>query len=137
MKKIYSLKFPDKLLHIVNRNEDFDGRTDLVPNDQYLQMAAIRFPKNKKLRSHYHLWKNVEYEKYVAQESWIVIEGRVKVYYYDIDNELICSEIISRGDCTITLEGGHGYEILDDNTIIYECKTGPYYGQLIDKTFIE
>lgn len=137
MKKIYSLKNPDKLLHIVNYRTDITDRSDIVPDEHFLQIAAVKCSSDKKFKSHYHLWKPVEYEKNIAQECWIVIQGRVKIYYYDLDNEPLCSEIISSGDCSITLEGGHGYEILDDNTIIYECKTGPYYGQSIDKKFIE
>jgi len=40
------------------------------------------------------------------------------------------------GDASFTLYGGHTYEILEDDTIVYEYKTGPYEGQKLDKTFI-
>lgn len=36
-----------------------------------------------------------------------------------------------------TLEGGHNYLINEENTLVYEYKTGPYEGQKMDKTFIE
>ena len=32
--------------------------------------------------------------------------------------------------------GGHTFEILEDDTIICEQKNGPYYGQELDKKFI-
>ena len=55
---------------------------------------------------------------------------------YDIDDTLLCEHIVKAGDITITLEGGHGYEIMEDNTMVYEFKTGPYEGQSLDKVFI-
>ena len=50
---------------------------------------------------------------------------------------VIGDEIIKTGDCSITFEGGHTYTILEDDTIVYEYKTGPYYGQKLDKAFIK
>jgi len=35
----------------------------------------------------------------------------------------------------MTFEGGHTYEILEENTSIYEFKTGPYNGRENDKQF--
>ena len=37
----------------------------------------------------------------------------------------------------MTFQGGHTYEILEDDTIVYEYKTGPYKGQENDKVFID
>ena len=39
-------------------------------------------------------------------------------------------------DISFTLFGGHTYEILEDNSMIMEYKTGPYFGQKQDKVFI-
>jgi len=41
-----------------------------------------------------------------------------------------------QGDCSITFCGGHNYMCLEDDTLIYEAKTGPYLGVEKDKTFI-
>ena len=43
MKYIYSRKHPEDLLHIVNRVEDIDGRSDLTPPDKFLQVATFNF----------------------------------------------------------------------------------------------
>ena len=37
----------------------------------------------------------------------------------------------------MTFQGGHTYEILEEDTIVYEYKTGPYKGQANDKEFID
>jgi hypothetical protein len=36
----------------------------------------------------------------------------------------------------MTFRGGHNYLILEDDTIVYEYKTGPYLGQELDKVFL-
>jgi hypothetical protein len=36
----------------------------------------------------------------------------------------------------MTFEGGHTYEALEDDTVVYEYKTGPYQGQESDKIFL-
>lgn len=136
MKQIYSKVNPDQLLHIVYRQLDFRQRQDLVEGDNFLQVATLKFNQGKFFKPHYHLFKAVDFEQYIAQESWVVIKGEVRVDFYDIDESLITSEFLSQGDASITLFGGHGYTILKEDTLVYEYKTGPYQGQLIDKKFI-
>ena len=66
----------------------------------------------------------------------MVLQGSVKCIFYDIDDSILTTEILYFGDASFTLEGGHNYEILEDNTLVYEYKTGPYEVQEFDKTFI-
>ena len=68
----------------------------------------------------------------IAQESWVVISGKVKVTYYDLDLSIVDEDILSPGDVSITLEGGHNYLFLEDS-VVYEYKTGPYTGIENDK----
>jgi hypothetical protein len=136
MKKIYSNIDHEKLLHIVYHPEAIEKRLDIAPENQFLQAAIIKLPQGTKFRAHKHIWKDVFYDKLIAQESWIVMQGAVKVFYYDIDDTLLTTEIIRKGDCSMTFEGGHNYEILEDDTVVYEFKTGPYKGQVNDKQFI-
>jgi len=77
------------------------------------------------------------YEKQIAQESWVVIKGKVQLFFYDIDGTLLRDDLIlNAGDASFTLYGGHTYKILEEDTIVYEYKTGPYEGQELDKVFI-
>jgi hypothetical protein len=136
MLKIFSRKQPDLLLHIVNRGEDIKGRTDLSKDDQFLQVASLRLPAGKTFPPHQHVWKPVPVEKCIAQESWVVVQGSVKVSFYDIDGTHLQDEVIRLGDCSITFQGGHTYTILQEDTVVYEYKTGPYQGQELDKIMI-
>ena len=67
----------------------------------------------------------------------MVIKGSVKCHLYDLDDELIEEVVINQGDCSMTFEGGHTYTILEEDTVVYEYKTGPYQGQKMDKVFLE
>ena len=136
MELIYSLKEPNKLLHIINRLAEIEGRNDVVPEENFIQCATLRMPKNKTFPPHKHITKDRHYPNQIAQESWVVIKGRVRCKFYDIDDTLIASPILGEGDASFTLYGGHTYEILEEDTIVYEYKTGPYEGQKLDKTFI-
>jgi len=136
MKKIYSKIEPEKLLHIIVRKEDLKpGRTDVVPEEYFIQCAILNMEKDKTFKPHKHIWKE-RTRNVITQESWIVIQGSVRCTFYDIDNEIIDEPILYPGDASFTLEGGHTYTILEDNTLVYEYKTGPYEGQELDKTFI-
>ena len=136
MKKIYS-KDNTTLLHIVNKVGDINKRVDIIPEDNFLQLAALKLEKGKTFRPHEHIWKKNNVDECIAQESWVVVSGKVKFFYYDLDKKLLGEEILNPGDCSITLQGGHTYEILEKDTIVYEYKTGPYEGQLLDKRFLD
>ena len=137
MKKIYSLVDPNKLLHVVVRKEDLTpGRVEVVPEDNFIQCALLNMEKGKTFKPHRHIFKE-RTRNVIAQESWIVIQGSVKCTFYDLDDSVLVEPILNPGDASFTLEGGHTYTILEDNTLVYEYKTGPYEGQALDKIFLE
>ena len=55
---------------------------------------------------------------------------------YDLDDKIIHEQILNPGDITMTFRGGHNYIALEEDTIVYEYKTGPYKGQENDKVII-
>ena len=137
MEKIYSKVDPSKLLHLIVRKEEITpGRQDIVPEGNFIQCSILNMEKGKTFRPHKHIWKE-RTRNVIAQESWVVIQGSVKCIFYDIDNTIIAEPILYPGDASFTLEGGHNYLILEEDTIVYEYKTGPYEGQALDKTFLD
>lgn len=132
---IYSKIEPTQILHIITRKRDIEqGRCDLVEADQFIQCAALKLPRETTFKPHRHIMQ-MRHEVYIPQESWVVISGLVKVILYDLDNTILHTDILEPGDMSITLQGGHNYELLADS-VVYEFKTGPYQGQQHDKTFI-
>ncbi len=134
MEKIYSKIEPNKLLHLVNRLNEIDGRTDIAPTEEFLQLATLKMKKGQTFKAHKHI--TLVKETNIAQESWIVIKGSVKCIFYDLDDSIIAEPILYPGDCSMTFRGGHNYLILEEDTIVYEYKTGPYLGQELDKVFL-
>jgi hypothetical protein len=137
MEFIYSKIEQEKLLHIINRMDEIAGRQEVVPENNFIQCATLRMEEGKTFRPHKHIEKSRTYEKQIAQESWIVIKGSVRCKFYDLDDQLIAEPILYPGDASFTLYGGHTYEILEEDTVVYEYKTGPYEGQALDKIFLK
>ena len=137
MEKIYSKVEPQKLLHVINRLSEIENRTDVVPEDNFIQCATLKMESGKTFRPHKHISKTRTHENQIAQESWVVIKGSVKCIFYDLDDTIIAEPVLYPGDASFTLYGGHTYQILEDDTIVYEYKTGPYEGQKLDKVFLE
>ena len=136
MEKIYSKKEPSKLLHLVYRQDDKEEeyRRDLVEPENFIQCATINnMPKGRTFAPHRHIYKKRNYEKFIAQESWLVVKGSVKCIFYDVDDEILATPVLFPGDASFTLHGGHTYEVLEEGTTVFEYKTGPYEGQANDK----
>jgi hypothetical protein len=136
MEKIYSKVEDGKLLHIISRLSEIEKRTEVVPEDNFIQCATLKMEKGKTFPPHKHITKERSYSEQIAQESWVVIKGSVKCIFYDVDDTIIAEPVLYPGDASFTLYGGHTYEILEEDTIVYEYKTGPYEGQKLDKVFL-
>jgi len=135
MEKYYSKVKPGTLLHLVYRLSEIDGRTNIAPEEEFLQLASIKMHKGQTFKAHKHIF--LEKVINIAQESWLVIQGSVKCIFYDLDDNIIAEPILKPGDCSMTFRGGHNYLILEDDTLVYEYKTGPYLGQEKDKVFLQ
>ena len=53
-----------------------------------------------------------------------------------VKGDLLTSIILNAGDIIVYLAGGHDFEILENNTQIFEVKNGPYLGTEKDKKII-
>ena len=141
MELIYSKVEPDRLLHIIHQEHEFytidEGhRRDVVGEKEFIQLSALNMDEGHTFKPHQHIWKDGE-DKVIAQESWVVINGSVECHFYDTDGTLLKKPILHKGDCSVTLGGGHTYLILEDDTLVYEYKTGPYKGSKGDKVFLD
>lgn len=136
MISVYSKIQPGSLLHLLIRADDFkEGRKDVVSPNEFIQCALLKMNKGKTFEPHLHVWKEGE-KMAIAQECWVVIKGEVNCIYYDSDGTYLEKYVLRPGDASVTLFGGHNYEITKDGTLVYEFKTGPYKGQEKDKEFI-
>ena len=134
--KIYSKVEEELLLLAINRRADIcEDRIDLCPEDQLLQISTKSLPEGMTFRPHKH--NTLRRETFTTNEAWIILKGSVEAKFWDIDDKLILTTTLEEGDCAVVFHAGHGFSVLEEGTILYEVKNGPYYGQLKDKSFIE
>ena len=128
--KIYRNK--GKIISIVYRDEDWvKGLNFITPDDMYIQVGSWWYKKDKKLDSHVHN----EFERVAmrTQEMTYVKKGSMLVKLYDEEHNYLEQYTIYKGDTAVFAYGGHGYEILEDDTQIIEAKNGPFTDVETDK----
>lgn len=130
--EIWSKRDSGKLLHLIFRHSGItESRTDICDAGEGLQVAAFRLPKGRTFQAHRHIPRERTIPQ--TQETWIVLSGRVLVKYYDTDGQPLSQAVLCAGDCSITLDGGHNYESLENWTDVVEVKLGPFVGVSEDK----
>ena len=133
---VHSAVDPSLLLLVINRKDDISiNRTDLSPDDQYLQCATKQLTKGTTFAPHKH--NEMVRTTDITQEAWVFLKGRVAARFWDVDDRLIYETELGEGDAAIVFRGGHSFEVLEDDTVLYEFKTGPYFGVEKDNTYIE
>ena len=135
MEQIYS-KINKEVIAVINRRSSIvKDRLNLCDASEYLQVAAKKLDNKTSFVPHRH--KILKRETDRTQEAWVFLSGSVLVKLYDLDNSLIVETVLSAGDCVVVFKAGHAFEVLEDDTILYEFKTGPYYGVEKDKEIID
>ena len=106
-------------------------REDLTDKNKFLQVSLLKLKKDMNFSPHVHL-SHVK-KTYISNEAWIVISGKLRVIFYDLDKSKVYEDVLKRGDISILFEGGHVFQPLTKNTIIFEIKNGPYMGPYKEK----
>jgi hypothetical protein len=125
-------KHDDNILSIVYRDEDWvEGLNFITPSDLFIQVGSWWYNEGKKLDSHIH--NEFLREANRTQEMVYVKKGSMKVLLFDENRNYLEDYILNEGDLAVFAYGGHGYEILEDNTQIIESKNGPFLDVETDK----
>ena len=128
---IKEIKYNDKLLAIIIRNQFCDpGIRFVTPDDFSQQLAFMRHPAGKIIEPHVH--NPVQREVHFTKEVLFIRKGKIRVDFYTEEQLYVESYILLSGDVILLSEGGHGFEVLEEIEMI-EVKQGPYAGEL-DKT---
>ena len=101
-----------------------------TPDEYSQQLAYMNRPMGYVIQPHVHnpVLRQVEFTK----EVLFIKSGKVRVDFYDDDQNYLESRILNTGDVILLAFGGHGFEMLEASEII-EVKQGPYAGDA-DKT---
>jgi len=128
IKKIYDDN--DLLAIIISEKFSEPGVHFFTPDDFSQQLGHMKHPKGKIIEPHVHnpVQRQVEY----TQEVLFIKSGKIRVDFYNVNQEYLESHILSKNDVILLIKGGHGFEVLEDIEMI-EIKQGPYVGKN-DKT---
>lgn len=120
------IKYKEELLAIIVRN-DFskEGIAFFTPNDFSQQLAYMKHPEGKIIQPHVH--NPVERVVHFTKEVLFIKKGKLRVDFYDDDQNYLESRILYGGDVILLSTGGHGFEALENLEMI-EVKQGPYAG---------
>ena len=104
-----------------------------TPADFSQQLAYMEHPAGKLIAPHVHnpVPRGVRY----TQEVLFIRKGRLRVDFYDHQQCYLRSRVLEADDVILLIEGGHGFEVMEDVEMI-EVKQGPYAGEQ-DKTRFE
>jgi hypothetical protein len=102
----------------------------VTPGEFSQQLAYMRHPAGKMIEPHIH--NKVARKVFYTQEVLFIKRGKLRVDFYDSKQLYLESCILQAGDVILLIEGGHGFEMLEETEII-EVKQGPYVGEQ-DKT---
>ena len=119
---------------VVKRDFEKDGVNFISKPDFPLQLGISSYKKGEEIKAHFHIEKEIRINK--IQEVVHIESGRTRVNLYDLNGKKIKSIELSDDDTILFVDGGHGFEMLDDTKII-EVKQGPYFGKNRDKRMIE
>jgi len=108
-----------------------EGLNFISDDEDFVQVGMWGYDKGTKLSAHRH--KEVRREITRTQEVIFIKSGRVIASIYDEGNKVIKKLELRAGDILVLLNGGHGYEVVEDNTRVLEIKNGPYPGAEADR----
>ena len=102
MEIIYSNVVDGEILHVIKRLNDIKeqncNRVDIISADNFIQCSALNMPNGTTFKPHKHIFKERFYKNQIAQESWVVIRGKVKCAFYDIDDTILAEPVLEAGD---------------------------------------
>ena len=118
---------------IVRSNFNAEGIKFFTPDHFSQQLGYMNRPAGYVIAPHVHnpVSRKVQFTK----EVLFIKSGKLRVDFYDDDQNYLESRILGQGDIVLLAFGGHGFEMLEASEII-EVKQGPYAGEE-DKTRFE
>ncbi len=100
-----------------------------------MQVASMSHDKGKVVKPHLHRVRprSVEY----TQECVVLVKGKIEFSFYDYDKVFLDKITLNPGDAVTIFGGYHGMEVLEDNSVYFEIKNGPFTGNEVDKEFLD
>jgi mannose-6-phosphate isomerase-like protein (cupin superfamily) len=120
----------EKIIHnnhllaiIIRHDYHAEGIQFFTDNNSSQQLGYMNRPAGYVIPPHRHnLHKR---DVHLTQEVLFIKSGKIRVDFYDNEQNYIKSTILYSGDVILLADGGHGFKMLEPSEII-EVKQGPY-----------
>jgi mannose-6-phosphate isomerase-like protein (cupin superfamily) len=132
LRQFVSSREPNRVLHaIVDTTQVTAGRVNACSADQWLQICVVPLSAGAALGPHTHLAKPAQSlsASPASQEAWLVLRGSLRIALFDEDQRAIHESTLSAGQLLVTFGGGHAFSGAAPDTLLLECKNGPYCGK--------
>ena len=122
---IQNITYKKKTLAIIIKNKYLEKKgINFFTNNKLSQQVAF-MSHNKGYVIQPHLHKKRLKRIYDTTEVLIILDGDLKVDFYNNKKKYLFSKILRKNDIIILLTGGHGFKVLKNCKFI-EVKQGPY-----------
>ncbi len=129
--EIHEINDDNTRLAIYIRGKWEEGLHFFSEDDDFQQVGVWCYNKGKRLHPHKHIKAERNIDR--TQEVIFVRNGKIRVEIFGLNDKLVENLILKKNDLMIFLGGGHGYEIMENNTQVLEVKNGPYLGPEKDR----
>lgn len=120
----------------IEKKDISEGLNFYSDTGDFLQVGTWRYNAGLYLGPHIHN-EGTDREIDRTQEVVHVLEGMLQADILTEEGVLLDTLTLKKGDTLVLLSGGHGYRILEDNTVVLEIKNGPYLGPEKDRRKVE
>jgi len=122
---------PDVILAVVYKKHRIKRRVNLSPENHILQTSIVVINKLEPVLPHKH--SLLRRETYGTFETWVILNGKGFVRFYDIDDTIVHECRVSMGDVIVNFHVGHSLAPKTKHLTLVEVKNGPYWGVELDK----
>jgi mannose-6-phosphate isomerase-like protein (cupin superfamily) len=131
---IKQITYQDKSIAlIISSGFHQPGIKFFTPHESSQQLAYISHPTGETIQPHIH--NSIDRTVQHTQEVLFIRKGKLRVDLYNNQQEYLESCFVESGDVVFLIEGGHGFEVIEDVELI-EVKQGPYIGEQERTRFI-
>ena len=122
---IENITYKKRALALIIKNKYLKKRgiNFFTNNNLSQQVAYLNHKKGHIIQPHLH--KRRLKKIYDTSEVLVILDGSLKVDFYNNKKKYLFSKILSKNDIIILLTYGHGFKILKNCKFI-EIKQGPY-----------
>ena len=107
------IKYNSLLLGMIIRaSEGKNGVNFLTPDDFQQQIGILKLKSGHRFQPHIH--NKIRREIFYTYETLVIRKGKLRVDFYDSEQNYLFSDVVTEGDILMLAEGGHGFKVLEE-----------------------